>query len=113
MFRAIGEFLVMMIVITLVRSALTTVMRVWALWQQGGHVERRTAPGERRTTERRAKDAPQQPESDAEPGPRQATALHQDPVCGTYVAADTSLKKVVNRRVVHFCSDECRNKYKG
>lgn len=39
------------------------------------------------------------------------TMLQQDPVCGTYVAVDTSLKRVVNGRVVHFCSPECRDKY--
>lgn len=39
------------------------------------------------------------------------TMLQQDPVCGTYVAIDTSLKKVVNGKVLHFCSPECRDKY--
>lgn len=41
------------------------------------------------------------------------TMLQQDPVCGTYVAIDTSLKKVVNGKVVHFCSPECRDKYRS
>lgn len=41
------------------------------------------------------------------------TMLQQDPVCGTYVAVDTSLKKVVNGKVLHFCSPECRDKYRG
>jgi YHS domain-containing protein len=40
-----------------------------------------------------------------------ATMLQQDPVCGTYVAIDSSLKRVVNGRVLHFCSPECRDKY--
>jgi YHS domain-containing protein len=40
-----------------------------------------------------------------------ATMLQQDPVCGTYVAVDSSLKRVVNGRVLHFCSPECRDKY--
>jgi YHS domain-containing protein len=39
------------------------------------------------------------------------TMLQQDPVCGTYVAIDSSLKRVVNGRVLHFCSAECRDKY--
>jgi YHS domain-containing protein len=43
----------------------------------------------------------------------QATMLQQDPVCGTYVAIDASLKKVVNGKVLHFCSDACRDKYRG
>lgn len=42
-----------------------------------------------------------------------ATMLHQDPVCGTYVAPDASLKRIVNGRVLHFCSPECRDKYRG
>jgi YHS domain-containing protein len=40
-----------------------------------------------------------------------ATMLQQDPVCGTYVAVDTSLKRVVKGKVLHFCSPECRDKY--
>jgi YHS domain-containing protein len=42
-----------------------------------------------------------------------ATMLQQDPVCGTYVAIDASLKRVVNGKVLHFCSDDCRNRYRG
>lgn len=42
-----------------------------------------------------------------------ATMLQQDPVCGTYVAIDTSLKTIVNGKVVHFCSPECRDKYRA
>ena len=45
------------------------------------------------------------------PSPVSDTTLHQDPVCGTYVAVDTSLKKVVKGRVLHFCSEECRDRY--
>jgi YHS domain-containing protein len=43
----------------------------------------------------------------------QATMLQQDPVCGTYVAIDASLKRVVNGKVLHFCSDDCRDRYRG
>lgn len=42
-----------------------------------------------------------------------ATMLRQDPVCGTYVAIDASLKRIVNGQVVHFCSAECRDKFRG
>ncbi|HWE52245.1 MAG TPA: hypothetical protein VG273_20790 [Bryobacteraceae bacterium] len=41
----------------------------------------------------------------------ETTLLHQDPVCGTYVATETSLKKIINGKVVHFCSAECRDRY--
>ena len=46
-------------------------------------------------------------------GPAATTMLRQDPVCGTYVAIDSSLKTLVNGQVVHFCSAECRDKYRG
>jgi YHS domain-containing protein len=39
------------------------------------------------------------------------TMLRQDPVCGTYVAIDSSLKTIKNGEVIHFCSPECRDKY--
>ena len=39
------------------------------------------------------------------------TMLRQDPVCGTYVAIDSSLKTIRNGEVIHFCSPECRDKY--
>ena len=39
--------------------------------------------------------------------------LQQDPVCGTYVAIDSSLKKISDGRVMHFCSAECRDKYRA
>jgi YHS domain-containing protein len=42
-----------------------------------------------------------------------STVLHQDPVCGTYVAPDASLKRVVGGKVIHFCSAECRDRYAG
>jgi YHS domain-containing protein len=51
-----------------------------------------------------------QPQSPAG-NPPGATLLQQDPICGTYVAADTSLKKIVSGHVYHFCSAECRNRF--
>lgn len=42
-----------------------------------------------------------------------ATMLKRDPVCGTYVAIDSSLKRVVHGQVLHFCSPECRDKYRA
>ncbi|HVY94237.1 MAG TPA: YHS domain-containing protein [Bryobacteraceae bacterium] len=44
-------------------------------------------------------------------GPSESTLLHQDPVCGTYVAAASSLRKISHGKVYHFCSEECRNKF--
>jgi YHS domain-containing protein len=38
--------------------------------------------------------------------------LKKDPVCGTYVSAATSLTRTVNGSVLHFCSKECRDKFR-
>lgn len=38
-------------------------------------------------------------------------SLKRDPVCGTYVPADNSVRKTVGGEVVYFCSPECRDKY--
>jgi YHS domain-containing protein len=39
--------------------------------------------------------------------------LRKDPVCGTYVSADTSVTKRINGQTVHFCSPTCRDKYRA
>ncbi len=39
--------------------------------------------------------------------------LKKDPVCGTYVSADTSVTKRINGQTVHFCSAACRDKYRA
>jgi YHS domain-containing protein len=38
--------------------------------------------------------------------------LKKDPVCGTFVAAASSIKRNVDGEVVHFCSTTCRDKYR-
>ena len=37
--------------------------------------------------------------------------LKRDPVCGTYIPAENSVRKTVAGEVVYFCSPECRDKY--
>jgi YHS domain-containing protein len=37
--------------------------------------------------------------------------LKKDPVCGTYIAAATSVKEKVGGQTFHFCSQNCRDKY--
>jgi YHS domain-containing protein len=39
--------------------------------------------------------------------------LKKDPVCGTYVSADTSVTKRIDGQTVHFCSPACRDKYRA
>jgi len=47
------------------------------------------------------------------PPPRQQVTgeLKKDPVCGTFVAVASSIKRDVNGQVIHFCSTACRDKY--
>jgi YHS domain-containing protein len=39
--------------------------------------------------------------------------LKKDPVCGTYVSTSASVTKKVKGELVHFCSAECRDRFKG
>jgi YHS domain-containing protein len=54
----------------------------------------------------------------ARPGPRMPSppvpeALKKDPVCGTFVAPSTALRKTVKGETYYFCSQECQSKFKG
>ncbi len=40
-----------------------------------------------------------------------AGELKRDPVCGTFIAASTSLKYAKGSEVTYFCSTGCRDKY--
>jgi YHS domain-containing protein len=48
-------------------------------------------------------------------GPRFRTGgeLRQDPVCGTYVSVNSAFTRTVNGKAVHFCSAECRDKFRA
>jgi YHS domain-containing protein len=39
--------------------------------------------------------------------------LFRDPACGTHVAAEVSYKLEESGQVLHFCSAECRERYRG
>ncbi len=39
--------------------------------------------------------------------------LKKDPVCGTFVAVSSSIKRNVGGEVIHFCSTACRDKYQA
>ena len=91
MFRLIGYLLAIVILISVLRSVIGLVARLFSEWigtpaKSVGHV-------------------PPSP-----PGPVSGE-LKKDPVCGTYIAADTSVKKRIGDHVVHFCSEACRDKY--
>ena len=92
MFVFLRTLIILLIAISVIRSVVNFARRLWYGAQSAGFVAR----------------PPQ-----AKPADPQGTAtlLHQDPVCGTYVAVDSSLKRIVNGDVIHFCSTECRNRY--
>lgn len=87
MFAFLARIFLILIAISALKYAIEFVQRLWL------------GTGASRTVSRRSQQQPA------------TTVLQQDPVCGTYVAIDSSLKRVVNGRVVHFCSPECRDRF--
>jgi YHS domain-containing protein len=91
MFRLLFRFLILLILIGLIRYLFAVVSR--AISQT---FNPHTPP--------RASSAPSSGNLGGE--------LKQDPVCGTYVSTKTSVKKTINGELVHFCSIDCRDKFK-
>lgn len=88
MFLFLRTLIEFAIAISVIRSIVRFVLRAWTgMMPRAG-----------------ASEAPQRSSSPP-------TMLRQDPVCGTYVAIDSSLKTIKNGQVIHFCSPECRDKY--
>jgi uncharacterized protein len=92
MFRAILEFLALLIFFAAARAAISAVMRLLA----GGV---------------RTSSANQPREPSAEGNLKSAGDLKRDPVCGTFVPVATSLKRVVDGELVYFCSPACRDQF--
>jgi YHS domain-containing protein len=44
---------------------------------------------------------------------RAGGVLHKDPVCGTYVSADSAIAHTIDGKTVYFCSPECRDRYRS
>src|SRR5215469_8615205 len=42
-----------------------------------------------------------------------AEALKKDPVCGTFIAASSSVQTTINGETFYFCSADCRDKFRG
>jgi len=58
------------------------------------------------------------PSTPAQAPPREPTVvsggeLKKDPVCGTYVSTSLSITSKVNGELMHFCSKECRDKFRA
>lgn len=90
MFAFISRLIEFLILISMIKSAIGYIRRLWYGNQTPRAAFRQPPPQQRQAG---------------------STTLQQDPVCGTYVSVETSLKKLVGGRVIHFCSPECRNRY--
>lgn len=88
MFRALAELILFTIAVSVIRSVISSVQRAFF--------------------NSRSRPIVRAPSAGAG-----STMLKQDPVCGTYVAIDSSLKRIVHGQVLHFCSAECRDKYQA
>ncbi len=92
MFRAIFYLLLTVVVITVLKNIVGIVLRGVSEAMKPGS----STPG---PSSRPANQVPLTGE------------LKKDPVCGTYIAAATSLQEKVGGQTFHFCSPECRDKY--
>jgi len=59
------------------------------------------------------RDVSRQPPPPSQPDVVAGGELKKDPVCGTYVSTGASVTRTVNGQLLHFCSKECRDKYRA
>jgi YHS domain-containing protein len=89
MFRNVFRLFIVLIAALFVRQVVALIVRAFS--QLGGYGGGAAAPAQ----------------------PAQAGGeLKKDPVCGTFVAVASSIKRNVDGEVVHFCSTTCRDKYR-
>lgn len=91
MFRTILYLLIAVLLISIIRMIVGVVMKGFSdLLQSGGAPETRSSPAE---------NVPLGGE------------LKRDPVCGTFVAESTALKRQIAGKTYFYCSDTCREKH--
>ncbi len=97
MFRAIVEFLFVIIIAMLARALLSSVFK---------------GIGRASSTSFRNRTAnPSDMPGSTTHGPQLGGELHKDPVCGTYVAESTPFRSQIAGQTFYFCSSDCREKY--
>jgi YHS domain-containing protein len=94
MFRVISYLLLTVVAISVLKSIVGIVLKGVAQAMKGSS----SGPGARSSNQ-----APNQVPLTGE--------LKKDPVCGTYIAAASSIKETVAGQTIHFCSAQCRDKY--
>jgi len=52
-------------------------------------------------------------EPEPEGGRGGSVELKRDPVCGIYVSPETKVRKTVGGKEYYFCSESCRDRFKG
>jgi len=91
MFRLVFRFLLLLVFFAFLRYVITTIARAFS-----------------QTMRSQSPRPPDQQVLKSELGGE----LKQDPVCGTFIPAASSVKKTVNGELVHFCSVACRDKFR-
>ena len=86
MFRAVLEFLIVVLMALVARAFINGVLR--------GFSKPRRSAG----------NAPS-------PSPSAGGELHKDPVCGTYVAESTPFRSQIAGQRFYYCSENCREKH--
>jgi YHS domain-containing protein len=104
MFAYLFRLLLFFVTITVVRSVIATVVRAFRGTNVPPHAGSQGPP---QRTGAQAGNGTVSESASA------STLLHQDPVCGTYVAAGSSYHKIVKGQVFHFCSEACRDRYQA
>jgi YHS domain-containing protein len=93
--RLILEAVVAVLLITVLRSVIGIVLKVFSdLFHPSGTAS--SGGGKAK--------APPKPIADE---------LKRDPVCGTFIAASSSLHKDIGGETYYFCSAACRDKFRG
>jgi|SRR5580698_7505636 YHS domain-containing protein len=97
LFRGIAELLFAVLIITILRSVIGVVMKIFGniFGPQAGASTANSKPNPPR------------------PAVPSGGELKKDPVCGTFIAADTAVQKRVGGELYYFCSADCRDKFKA
>jgi YHS domain-containing protein len=89
LFRAILELIAVVLIITVLRSVIGIISKFFSTVAD----PRAAAPGRPPTVSTGGE-------------------LKKDPVCGTFIASASALKKTVGGETYYFCSPDCRDKFK-
>ena len=95
MYRAILEFLFVVLIIMVLRALVGGVMKGLG----------------RGVSEAFGINQPQNARRSAA-GPTHGGDLHRDPICGTFVAQSTPFRTQTDQQTFYFCSDACRQQHK-